>query len=48
VECANCDLDSILDMEYLFHVNRGSTIRPHDNGIVAVIDGSKLTTSDLH
>lgn len=31
----------MFDIEYLFCVERGSTLRPHDNGVVAVIDGSK-------
>jgi hypothetical protein len=48
VECADCDVESILDTEYLFHVDRGSTLRPYDNGIVAVIDGSKLPSIGLH
>lgn len=32
--------DRVLDLEYLSYVERGSTVRPHDYGIVAVIDGS--------
>jgi hypothetical protein len=38
-----CGSDTILDTEYLLSVDKGSTVRPHDNGIVAVIDGSKLS-----
>ena len=41
MQCADCKADTILEAEYLFCVERGSTARPHDNGIVAVIDGSK-------
>lgn len=39
-----------MDTEYMFCVDRGSTIRPHDSGIVAVIDGSELDfgTDPIH
>ncbi len=45
LECANRQPGTILDTEYLFYVDRGSTIRPHDNGTVAVIDGSELLSA---
>lgn len=45
--CVNCHSETMLDTEYLFRVDRGSTARPHDNGIVAVVDGSESYINDI-
>lgn len=37
----------MIDMEYLFRVDRGSTFKPHDDGIVAVVDGSEFSLNAL-
>lgn len=39
--------DTIFDSECVFRVDRGSTIRPHDLGVVAVIDGKNLKLTPL-
>lgn len=41
-EANELSLGSILDMDYVFDINHGSTSIPHDVGAVAVIDGSEF------
>jgi elongator complex protein 1 len=42
LRCALLARDHLMDMEFQLSVSRGSTIRPYDYGIVAVIDGRTL------
>jgi elongator complex protein 1 len=42
LRCLLLAKESLLDLTFVLSVTRGSTIRPHDHGIVAVIDGRIL------
>jgi elongator complex protein 1 len=42
LRCSLLVKESLLDLTFVLSVTRGSTIRPHDHGIVAVIDGRTL------
>ena len=42
LRCSSLTKDCLLDMTFQLSVTHGSTIRPHDHGIVAVIDGKTL------
>lgn len=42
LRCSLLAKESLLDLTFVLSVTRGSTIRPHDHGIVAVIDGRTL------
>jgi elongator complex protein 1 len=42
LRCSLLAKDSLLDMTFMLAITHGSTIRPHDHGIVAVIDGRTL------
>jgi elongator complex protein 1 len=42
LRCSLLAKESLLDLTFVLCVTHGSTIRPHDHGIVAVIDGRTL------
>jgi elongator complex protein 1 len=42
LRCSLLAKESLLDLTFVLSVTHGSTIRPHDHGIVAVIDGRTL------